>query len=154
LVLIQGRFDQDKLMTAADRLAMNKSVEFRVKKLKTTKGVVYGVGEDSYLAVLDRSSLIWVQSKSLLEDVSKKLDAKQSKLINTRLARWVEGLDRNSPVNLIALGDSVVGHRSWSDTIDGQLVKRSEFDTLQAAGIEVVQASLFIGKNLRTKVVV
>ncbi|MFL5240889.1 MAG: hypothetical protein ACJ8FY_02165 [Gemmataceae bacterium] len=155
ITLFQGRFDQDKLRAAADRLVEEKADEKKVKRLNVGQATVYEMPYGLYLYLLDPTTLICAPSKKLLEEVIKKgLDKKPAKPKNARLARWLEELDSSAPINLIALEDSIVGKRSWSDTINGQRVERTEINTLRDGGIEVVQATLGIGSHPRAKVLV
>jgi hypothetical protein len=151
VLLIQGRFDADKLRTAADKLVD----AGKLKSQARGDARIYelAMGEEAFFAaVLDKNNVALTISKSALETALDKAAGKKTALKNKAVAEMFSKLKATDSAAFLATGDTVVsGHVAVTRNADGTVEKKHFVHTLGESGFQAMHVALEVGDTVMVK---
>jgi hypothetical protein len=154
LLLLQGRFDPDKLKAKAEQLL--KDFPDRLKSEQEGDATIYslvtppGDRPELYITLLDRTTVAASPQKAYLVDaLAKAADKKKTQLKYVALEKLLKNLDLKASLGAVAIGDFVVG---TSITAMANADPEVKLKTLGDEGIEAVRGQLIVKDEAKGEV--
>jgi hypothetical protein len=150
LIILEGRFDADKLNSRAEALAKDFPFLKSEKIGKTTVWEIAAGGDTLYLAAIDKTTVIGTPFKDHMTDaLDKAAGKKKTQLKSKAMTALLAKMDAKATATWAASGEMISDTHVQAVNMNGQEVRKVEYKTLADNGIESILGSLKVGDDLK-----